>query len=219
MTVIAIDGPAGAGKTTIARGVADALGWDYVDTGAMYRAITLGALRRGVDPADASAVERVAREAKIVSAGRTISLDGEDVSEAIRTADVTRSVPVVAAHAGVRASLVELQREAARTRDVVMEGRDIGSVVVPDAPVKVFLTASLEERARRRTGELGLEPSRDGLAGMEARIAERDAADSTREASPLQRAPDAIEIDTTGRSIEDITRAIVALASERLGAR
>ena len=219
MTVIAIDGPAGAGKTTIARGGADALGWDYVDTGAMYRAITLGALRGGVDPADAVAVEEVARDAQIVSAGRAISLDGEDVSEAIRAADVTHTVPIVAAHAGVRATLVELQREAARTRDVVMEGRDIGSVVVPDAPVKVFLTASLEERARRRTGELGLEPSGDGLAGMEARIAERDAADSTREASPLQRAADAVEIDTTGRSIEDITREIVALATERLDAR
>ena len=218
MSVIAIDGPAGAGKTTIARAVADALGWDYVDTGAMYRAITLSALRRGVDPGDESALDKVAREARLVASGRSIELDGEDVTEQIRDADVTRAVPVVAAHPAVRAALVVRQREAARMRDVVMEGRDIGSVVVPDALVKVFLTASLEERARRRSEELGIDASGESLSGMQARIEARDAADSRRETSPLQRAPDAVEIDTTGRSIEEITDEIVALARERVGA-
>lgn len=219
MSVLAIDGPAGAGKTTIARSVAEALGWDYLDTGGMYRAITLAALRKGVATDDTEGLARVAREAGIHSAGSTITLDGEDVSARIRQADVTRAVPEVAAHPAVRSALVERQRAAARTRDVVMEGRDIGSVVVPEAAVKIFLTASLEERARRRSAELGGDSSTGGVAGIQATIAARDEADSRRAASPLQKAPDAVEIDTTGRSIPEITESIVALVRQRLGGR
>lgn len=214
MSVVAIDGPAGAGKTTIARAVADALGWDYVDTGAMYRAIALRALQEGVDTSDGSAVAKVAAAADIVSAGRTLVLDGEDVSQRIRASDVTKIVPEVAAHAEVRASLLERQREAARSRDVVMEGRDIGSVVVPDAVVKVFLTASLEERARRRAREVGAPV--DELQGMQTRLATRDAADSRRTTSPLQKAPDAVEIDTTNKTVEEIKDEIVELVRERI---
>ena len=214
MSVVAIDGPAGAGKTTIARAVADALGWDYVDTGAMYRAIALRALQEGVDPSDAVGVGKVASSVDIVSSGRVLLLDGEDVSELIRSRDVTTAVSQVAAHPEVRASLVELQREAAGTRNIVMEGRDIGTVVVPDAIVKVFLTASLEERARRRARELGA-PA-DDLDDMQTGLAARDAADSGRAASPLQRATDAVEIDTTNKTIEQIRDEIVDLARERI---
>ena len=218
MSVLAIDGPAGAGKTTIARAVAGALGWDYVDTGAMYRAITLVALQQGVAIDDLEGLARVARSVQIRSAGARVLLDGEDVSQRIREADVTRAVPVVAAHPEVRAALVERQRAAASERDVVMEGRDIGSVVVPDATLKVFLTASLQERARRRTSELGLGDSKEGRADVEATIAARDEADSRRAASPLQKPADAVEIDTTGRSIDEITEAIVHLVRQRVGA-
>jgi cytidylate kinase len=206
--------PPGAGKTTIARAVADALGWDYVDTGAMYRAIALRALQEGIDPSDATGVSKVASGVDIVSSGSTLLLDGHDVSELIRSRDVTTAVPQVAAHPEVRASLVELQREAASTRNVVMEGRDIGTVVVPDAIVKVFLTASLEERARRRAKELGA-PA-DDLDDMQTGLAERDAADSGRAASPLQKATDAVEIDTTNKTIEQIRDEIVDLVRERI---
>lgn len=213
MSVVAIDGPAGAGKTTIAQAVADALGWDYVDTGAMYRAIALRALQSGLDPSDEGAVAKVARDAEIVSTGRTLLLDGEDVSQRIRSSDVTKAVSEVAAHADVRASLVERQRDAARTRDVVMEGRDIGTVVVRDALVKVYLTASLEERARRRARELATPV--DEVDVLQTRLAARDAADSGRATSPLQKAPDAVEIDTTDKTIEQIRDEIVALVRER----
>ena len=217
MSVLAIDGPAGAGKTTIARAVAEALGWDYMDTGGMYRAITLAALQRGVAPEDVENLSRIAREVAIDVAGGRITLDGEDVSARIRDADVTRAVPQVAAHPGVRSALVERQRAAARTRDVVMEGRDIGSVVVPEAELKVFLTASLAERARRRSAEIGADE--EGVSGVQATIAARDEADSQRAASPLQKAPDAIEIDTTGRSIPEVTDLIVSLVKQRLDGR
>ena len=217
MSVLAIDGPAGAGKTTIARAVAEALGWDYVDTGGMYRAITLAALRRGIATDDENGLAAVAREVDMHSAGARVTLDGEDVSARIRDADVTRAVPAVAAHPAVRAELVERQRAAARTRDVVMEGRDIGSVVVPEAEVKVFLTAALEERARRRSTEIGA--SADRVPGIQDTIAQRDEADSRRAASPLHKAPDAVEIDTTGRSIPDITEEIVGLVKRRISGR
>ncbi|MDQ4142965.1 MAG: (d)CMP kinase [Actinomycetota bacterium] len=216
MSVIAIDGPAGAGKTTVARAVAATLGWDYVDTGAMYRAIALLALERGADPTDAAAVASVAEDARIVSSGDTLLLDGEDVSQRIREPDVTKAVPAVAAHPEVRAVLLARQREAARTRDVVMEGRDIGTVVVPDAVVKIFLTASLHERARRRTEEVGGELSDSELEEMSRRLEERDRADSSRASSPLQKAADAIEIDTTEKTIEQIRGEIAQLVRERL---
>ena len=218
MSVVAIDGPAGAGKTTIARAVAEALGWDYLDTGAMYRAIALEALQQGVEPDDSARLAAVARAADVRCADGAILLGDRDVSDRIRERDVTRIVPAVAAHPAVRASLVARQRQAADTGDVVMEGRDIGTVVVPDAVVKVFLTASLEERARRRAEQLGLDLSDRALADTRATIAERDAADSGREASPLQKAPDAVQIDTTNKTIPEITDEIVRLVQERLRA-
>lgn len=218
MSVVAIDGPAGAGKTTIARAVAEVLGWDYLDTGAMYRAIALEALRRGIEPNDREGLAAVARAADIRCADGGILLGGRDVSDRIRERDITKVVPAVAAQPAVRASLVARQREAADARDVVMEGRDIGTVVVPDALVKVFLTASLDERARRRAEQLGQEVSEAALAETRATIAARDAADSGREASPLQRAPDAVQIDTTDKTIPEITEEIVRLVRERLHA-
>lgn len=214
MSVVAIDGPAGAGKTTIARAVAEALGWDYVDTGAMYRAVAFRALQEGADPTEEAAVAKVAAAAEIVSAGKTLLLDGVDVSDRIRHEEVTLAAPKIAALPKVRKVLVERQREAARTRNVVMEGRDIGTVVVPDALLKVFLTASLEERARRRSEELGTVGG--DSAAMERTLAERDAADSGRAASPLQKASDAVEIDTTDRTIEEVCAEIAGLVRERL---
>ena len=205
MTAIAIDGPAGAGKSTVARAVAARLGYRYVDTGAMYRALALAAIERGVEGPSglaelASSIELGSRD------GRTL-LNGADVTDRIREADVTARVSAVAARPEVRTALVARQRRVAAAEDVVMEGRDIGSAVLPDAPVKVFLTASLEERARRRAAETG-----EAMTGVMAAIEERDRADSRRAASPLTRADDAVHIDTTGRTIDEVVDEIVALA-------
>ena len=216
MSVVAIDGPAGAGKTTIAKGVADAVGWDYVDTGAMYRAITLKALDEGVDPHDGEQLGRVAQSARVSFDGGTVRLDGNDVTTRVRSSEVTDAVPLVAAQPEVRRALVQLQREAARDGDVVMEGRDIGSVVVPDAALKIFLTASLSERARRRLEEVGLDPTEENVARMENSIGERDSVDAGRATSPLVQADDAIPIDTTDKTIDEIVGEIVALLKERL---
>jgi cytidylate kinase len=204
--VIAIDGPAGSGKSTVARGVAEALGLDELDTGAMYRAVTLAALRRGLALEDGPAMAKVARDIEL-DVGR-VMLDGEDVTEAIRAADVSSVVSIVSAHPAVRAEMVRRQRAWIDGRDGgVVEGRDIGTVVFPDAPLKVFLTASEEERARRRTAE-GSDESATGLAA-------RDRLDSTRAASPLKPADDAVVIDSTGRSAADVIAEVVAMARER----
>ena len=218
MSVLAIDGPAGAGKTTIAKTVATALGWEYVDTGAMYRAVTLKALREGIDPQDDRSLTRLAGATDISFAGGRVLLDGADVTSSIRSTPVTNAASVVAAHPGVRRALVQRQRDLSRQADVVMEGRDIGSVVAPDASLKVFLTASLDERARRRLQEVGGEGD-DALDAMRRSIAERDNADSNRAASPLLRADDAVEIDTTGKDVDAIVAEIVALLKERAGDR
>ena len=216
MSVIAIDGPAGAGKTTLARAVAKAVGWDFIDTGAMYRAITLGAKQKGVATDDADSLAGIAATAQIEMRGDTVWLDGADVTARIRERDITAAAPEVAAHPEVRKALVEWQREIAGSRDVVMEGRDIGTVVVPDAVLKIFLNASLPERARRRAAELDMDGSIEELEAMERTIASRDAADSGRVASPLQKAPDAIEIDTTDRSVTEIVDEISNLLRERV---
>jgi CMP/dCMP kinase len=205
MSAVAIDGPAGAGKSTVARRVAARLGYTYVDTGAMYRALALAALEREVE--DASDLAELARTLDLRAEGSTVTLDGVDVTERIRGADVTERVSLVAAEPDVRFALVARQQEAARRQDVVMEGRDIGSAVLPDAEVKVFLTASLEERARRRAAETGV-PEDQVMRSIEA----RDRADSRRAASPLVRAADAVEIDTTGRTIDEVVDEIVELA-------
>ena len=192
--VIAIDGPAGAGKSTVARAVADALGFTYLDTGAMYRAVALARLR-GEQPADVGFED-----------GR-VTLNGEDVSGQIRTPEVSEEASRVAAERAVREAMVARQRELMRDGDWVAEGRDIGSVVVPDAEVKVFLTADPRERAQRRAKELGADPE-EVLRDVQA----RDERDSTRDASPLVRADGAEELDTTGLGVDEVVRRIVELA-------
>ena len=210
MTAVAIDGPAGAGKSTVARAVAQALGFRYLDTGAMYRAIALAAIESGVGPDDAPALAELAASADIVSEPERTLLNGRDVSDRIREGDVTECVSQVAAHPEVRAALLDRQRSLATSDDVVMEGRDIGTVVLPNAEVKIFLTASLEERARRRAEELGV---LDGMTAQEMvkTIDERDKADSAREASPLTQAEDAHLVDSTGRSISEVVDEITRL--------
>jgi cytidylate kinase len=208
--VIAIDGPAGAGKSTVARGVAAALGATYLDSGAMYRAIALAALRRGVDPDDAAAVAALARELVIDFDGRAVFLDGEDVSADIRTPEVTAAASRVSAHPGVRAALVARQRELIASGPYVAEGRDIGTVVSPDSPLKVFLSASDEERARRRAEQTG-----EAVEQVLAAQRERDRRDREREHGALRAAADAVELDTTGLRVDDVVARIVELARKR----
>jgi cytidylate kinase len=198
--VIAIDGPVGSGKSTVAKAVAGRLDLPYMESGAMYRVVALAAVRRGIDPSDADALTALANEVDM-EIGDRVTLAGEDVTDQLRTPDVGQAVSAVAAVAGVRTELVRRQREwAARRGGAVMEGRDIGSVVFPDAEVKVFLTASAGERARRRE----LDETADDLA-------RRDLLDSTRSVSPLIVAQDAVVIDTTGRPVDDVVDEIVAL--------
>jgi cytidylate kinase len=204
--VIAIDGPAGSGKSTVAKRVAEKLGLAYLDTGAMYRSVAFAALRRGLDVADADAVGRLVQQLEM-EIGRVVRVDGVDATVDIRGPEVTRAVSVVAANPAVRAELVRRQRDWVSIRDgAVVEGRDIGSVVFPNAEVKVFLTASDEERARRRSQEM-LDLDYDTVA---ADIARRDLLDSTRRASPLLTAEDAVVIDTSGRSIDEIVEEVLA---------
>ena len=193
--LIAIDGPAGSGKSTVAQAVARKLGVDYLDTGAMYRSVTHVALQRGVDVSDADALARLAHDLEI-EVGDRVLVDGDDVSEAIRTPAVNGAVSTVAAHPGVRAELVRRQKAWAATHQGgVMEGRDIGTVVCPDARLKVFLTAGEGERARRRRDEAGVE--------------QRDRLDSTRSVSPLKAADDAIVIDTTELAVDEVVARIL----------
>lgn len=200
MRVIAIDGPAGSGKSTVARAVAARLGMPYLDTGAMYRSVAFAALQRGIDPDDRDVVARLARDIDI-DVGDTVLVDGVDATIEIRGPEVTRAVSAVAANPGVRAELVARQREwGDKQGGGVVEGRDIGTVVFPAAELKVYLTASDDERARRRAQEVR-NLDYDQVA---ADIARRDHVDSTRAASPLAVAEDAVLIDTTGRSIDEI---------------
>jgi cytidylate kinase len=202
--LIAIDGPAGAGKSSVARGVAAALGFAHLDSGAMYRSVALAAIERpDVPPA------QLARAARI-ELGERVLLDGRDVTEAIRTPAVATAATRVAADPAVREALVAKQQALLAGGDWVAEGRDIGTVVAPAADLKVFLTATIEERARRRAQELGLD-----AAAVLAEQRERDARDAGREHSPLAAAADAVILDTTDRSVEEVVRAIVALASDR----
>jgi cytidylate kinase len=202
--VIAIDGPAGSGKSTIARALADVLGWSFLDTGAMYRAVTREALDEGVDVADEDALAQLAHDAVITTLPR-VSINGRDVHDHIRGDDVNQAVSVVATNARVRTEMVRRQREFAAAQPVgtVVEGRDIATVVFPEANVKVYLTATLEERSRRRGEE------------SEASVARRDVVDSTREASPLRQAHDALALDTTGRSIADVVEEIRQCLNQR----
>lgn len=213
--IVAIDGPAGAGKSTVAKAVARALCWDYLDTGAMYRAVALKAMESGVRPGDADALTKIAREVDIGAKGETVLLDGQDVTGRIRDSDVTEVVPAVAAVRGVRDAMVSLQRRAAGRGDVVIEGRDIGTNVAPEAEVKVFLTASAEERARRRVRQQGLVESAEVMEQVEASIVERDGVDSGRRESPLIQDPAAVLIDSTHMSVDEVVAEIVALVEQR----
>lgn len=214
---IAIDGPAGAGKSTIARIVAKRLGLRYLDTGAMYRAVTLAALKKGVSCADEEALLRVATsmDLEIVFEKETKSnlvyLNGEDVTSAIRQPEVNASVSLVSSHKKVREFIVALQKEIGRQGCIVMDGRDIGTVVMPDADWKIFLQASVEERARRRQKELQRNGHEVDLVELEEQIRQRDHSDSTREVSPLRKAEDAIEVDTTHMNIEQVVDKVLAI--------
>lgn len=217
--IVAIDGPVGAGKSTVAMGVARALGFRYIDTGAMYRSVAWLALRQGVNLPDERTVASVAASASIEfkpANGRPrVLVNGTDVTEAIRTPEVSEAASVVSAHPAVRQALVALQRTMGAEGGVVMEGRDISTVVFPDAEVKVYLDASPEERARRRFQELvskGVVVDYESLKRAEE---ERDRRDSTRAHSPLRRAPDAVVIDTTGLTVEQIVDRIVKLVEKR----
>lgn len=210
--VIAIDGPAGAGKSTVARLVAQKLGYTYIDTGAMYRAVAWKALQLG-QPADPQALAQIVAGISIClrcENGRTsVAVDGYDVTETIRTPEVTALVSRVAEAAPVRARLLKLQQEMARAGAVVMDGRDICAYVLPDADVKLFLTASIEERAKRRGAELAAKGYEVDLAALQAEIAARDKTDSEREIAPLVRAEDAALLDTTGMTIDEVVAAIL----------
>lgn len=208
--VIAIDGPAGAGKSTVARAAAAALGLTYLDTGAMYRCVALAARERGIDPRDGGAAAALAGELRIDFDGERVLLDGRDVSAAIREPQVSADASLVSVHAGVREALVARQRHLIAGGEYVAEGRDIGTVVSPDAPLKIFLTASEEERARRRAAQTG-EPVEQVLAAQRR----RDRRDSEREHGALRPAADAVELDTTGLTREQVVERVVALARER----
>ena len=219
--IVAIDGPAGAGKSTVARAVADAMGVGYVDTGAMYRALTLLAMRTGVDVADGPALAELAREHPVTlehgRAGLRVFIAGDDVTMAIREADVTANVSEVAAHPDVRAEMVARQRDIMGAGDWVSDGRDIGSVVCPDAEVKVFLTASVDERARRRHAELVARGEQVDLRAIRDDVERRDHADSSRAASPLVVADGAEIVDTTGMGIDEVVARIAGMAQEARG--
>lgn len=216
--IVAIDGPAGAGKSTVARAVADALGVGYLDTGAMYRALTLVALREGVPIDDGPALAEMAREHPVSlengPAGVRVIMRGDDVTMAIREADVTAAVSEVAAHPEVRHEMVARQRQIMGHGDWVCDGRDIGSVVFPEAEVKVFLTASVDERARRRHAELTARGERVDLRVIRDDVARRDHADSSRAASPLVVADGAVVVDTTGMGIDEVVGQIASMARE-----
>jgi cytidylate kinase len=208
--VIAIDGPAGAGKSTVARALAERLGFTYLDSGAMYRCVAFAALREGVDLGDGEALGKLARRVDISVAGGSVILDGEDVTAGIRTPQVSAAASVVSVHPRVREAMVERQRALINSGDYVAEGRDIGTVVSPGAPLKVFLTANDAERARRRAAETG-EPLADVLGAQAA----RDARDRDRDHGALRPADDAIEVDTTGMAVDDVVERVVGLARER----
>jgi cytidylate kinase len=207
LMIIAIDGPAGSGKSTVARGVADALDLDYLDTGAMYRSVTYAALSRGIDPTATEEVAVVAREITIdLEPNGAIVVDGTDATSAIRSAEVSRAVSTVAANQAVRTELVARQRDWARKRGGgVLEGRDIGTVVFPNAALKVYLTASTATRAARRA----LEERNDDRQAVEADLARRDLLDSGREHDPLRQAGDAFVLDTTDLTIDEVVKQVV----------
>ena len=217
--IIAIDGPSGAGKGTIAREVAARLRYTHIDTGAMYRAVAWKARHDGVDLADESAVAALSERAAFDLADGRVAIDGHDVARAIRTPEIDAAAAAVARHPAVRRVLVARQRAMGERGGVVMEGRDIGTVVFPDADVKIFLDASPEERARRRANDPAHRASQSGaLTDVATALAERDKSDSTRAVSPLARAADALHLETTGLTVEAVVERVMA-AVEAVRAR
>ena len=208
--VIAVDGPAGAGKSSVARALAERLGFTYLDSGAMYRCVALAALERGLDPDDAVVMGELAGTLEIELAPERVHLGGDDVTIAIREPRVSEASSRVSVHAAVREAMVARQREMIAAGRYVAEGRDIGTVVSPEAPLKVFLTASDEERARRRAAETG-----EDVGSVLAAQRRRDARDSEREHGALRAAEDAVQLDTTGLSLEEVVGRVVAFARER----
>jgi cytidylate kinase len=215
--VIAIDGPSGAGKGTISRTIAARLGYRHVDTGAMYRAVAWKALHDRMPVNEESAVAALAERSTIVVEGGAVSIDGHDVTTAIRTPEIDTAAAAVARLPAVRAALVARQRAVGREGGVVMEGRDIGTVVFPNADVKIYLDASAEERARRRANDPAHTGSQSGQAAVAAAIQARDASDTTRAASPLTLAADAVRIDTTGMPIDEVVEQVLELVKEKIG--
>lgn len=217
--ILAIDGPAGAGKSTVARQAAARLGFTYIDTGAMYRGVALAARREGIDPSDGEAVAAVARRARLEfreQDGRSrLWMDGEDVGDAIREPEISGLASVVAAIPGVRVALVAAQREMGARGGVVMEGRDIGTVVFPDAEVKVYLDATPAERARRRHAELAAQGREIPLEQITREMEERDRRDTTRDDSPLKAAPGSMALLTDGLTIDQVVDRLVTLVEER----
>jgi CMP/dCMP kinase len=215
--IVTIDGPAGAGKSTVARRLAELLGFDFLDTGAMYRCVTLAALRNGIAPEDQDAVLAVAKGLEITLQGLRVHMNGEDVSEAIRTPEVSRAIGSIADNQPVRALLTSLQHQCAEDRRVVTEGRDQGTVAFPNAPCKIFLIASREERARRRVEELMAKNIRVGYEEILAQQDQRDAEDARRPLGALRKAEDAEEVCTDGMSLDEVVERLKQIVIRKIG--
>lgn len=216
---VAVDGPAGSGKSTVAKEIAKALGILYIDTGAMYRTVGMACLKKGIDPADEGAVVASLDDLDMKifpeAGGQRILLDGEDITSRIRTEEIGKAASSVAAYQKVREKLVEIQQGLTKEQSVIMDGRDIGTKVLPDAEVKIYLDASVEERAKRRVGELEAQGKTADLEIIREEIAQRDYQDMHRENSPLCRAEDAVNVDTTGLDIPAVTEKLLALIAEK----
>lgn len=215
--IVAIDGPAGAGKSSVARAAAAALGFAHMDTGAMYRALTLAALDEGLDVTDRDLLDAFVASMDVSLDDNSVTIGGRDVTAMLRTPEVTDAVPRIAAEPQVRAALVPLQRRLAERRDIVVEGRDIGTVVFPDAEIKIYLTASPIERARRRTRQMGLAEDDGTIEEMAADIGARDTTDTTRDVSPLLQAEGSRRIDSSDMTLEEVVAAVVELVERRAG--
>ena len=216
--LIAIDGPVGAGKSTVAKITAQKLNIIYIDTGAMYRSVGLYVIRHGLDPKNAddvnSVLDEINLDVKLSNEGQMIFLNGEDVTKLIRTPEISMAASNVSAIPEVRAKMVNIQRELANSKSVIMDGRDIGTVVLPNATTKIFLNGSLDVRAERRYKELIRKGQKVTLEEVKNDIVKRDENDMSRAASPLKKAEDAIELDTTGKSLDEVVSEVIKLANE-----